>query len=51
MRVFPEITGFPRLLMSRALLPVARLVQFIPLQVPVFKFPVAYNSANFSCLS
>ena len=49
MCAFPEITGFHWLLML--LLPIARVVRFIPLQVPVFEFPVAYNSASFSCLS
>lgn len=47
--MFPEVTVFHRLLMSRAPLPIALVVQFIPLQVPGFDFPVAYNSANFSC--
>lgn len=51
MRAFPEVTGSHGLSMSRAALPIAWVVQFIPLQVPVFKFPVAYNLADFSCLS
>lgn len=47
MRGFPEVTGCHRLLVST----ITRVVRLIPLQVPGFEVPVAYISADFSCLS